>query len=57
MKQIVAAILLIASITISVIWHLNLVSDRVLTLAIAAIGLTSIVTLEIPFLITKRRKK
>ncbi len=56
-ERISGGIFLVASIAIALIWHLGLANDRVLTIAIAAVSLASILILDLPALrksITRR---
>jgi hypothetical protein len=50
MKRISAGIFLLASIAIALVWYLGLADDNVLTIAIAAVGLASILILDLPAL-------
>lgn len=50
MKRIIAAILLVASIGLALVWYLGLADDRSLTIGIAVVGLAAMLILDFPAL-------
>ncbi|MBL8558332.1 MAG: hypothetical protein JNM47_06390 [Hyphomonadaceae bacterium] len=56
MKRAIAIVLLAAWMAIIAIWHYELASARLITIAIGIVGLASILLLDIPSLLKDRRK-